>query len=230
MQVSRNIKKEIGHIKNALIDLKKIVYIYKKLVLLFENNQIITASCIMILMCRMTMNERFSMIGLTGLNKQGVSQEEKKFCVLEELGNKMQLGPGCTVSPSMGSVRPGSKSLEKFTIFSMKLIWDSLLEIILKLKLSVSNKNSYMLFCKSNTFFQLTSVLLNFFIIWEWIHLTQVRSHLNIGEISLRWDDFSPCKQFFWAVLPRQGCYLVKLWCVFIIIQSKKYNSSCRIK
>ena len=77
MQVSRNIKKEIGHIKNALIDLKKIVYIYKKLVLLFENNQIITTSCIMILMCRMTMNERFNMIGLTGLNKQGVSQEEK---------------------------------------------------------------------------------------------------------------------------------------------------------
>ena len=28
--------------------------------------------------------------------------------------------------------------------------------------------------------------------IWEQIHLTQVRSHLNAGEISLRWDDFSP--------------------------------------
>ena len=33
-------------------------------------------------------------------------------------------------------------------------------------------------------------------IIWEWIHPTQVRSHLNAGEISLRWDDFSPCKHF----------------------------------
>ena len=33
-------------------------------------------------------------------------------------------------------------------------------------------------------------------IIWEWIHPTQVRSHLNAGEISLKWDDFSPCKHF----------------------------------
>ena len=33
--------------------------------------------------------------------------------------------------------------------------------------------------------------------IWEWVHPTQVRSHLNVGEISLRWNDFSPCKQFW---------------------------------
>ena len=31
--------------------------------------------------------------------------------------------------------------------------------------------------------------------IWEWIHLTRVRSHFNASEISLRWDDFYPCKQ-----------------------------------
>ena len=36
----------------------------KNLVLLFENNQIITASRIMILMYEMTMNKRFNMIGL----------------------------------------------------------------------------------------------------------------------------------------------------------------------
>ena len=48
--------KQIGHIKNTLIDLKKNVYIYKKL---------ITASHIMFLTYEMTMNERFNMIGLT---------------------------------------------------------------------------------------------------------------------------------------------------------------------
>ena len=37
MQESINIKKQIGHIKNILINLKKTVYIYKNLVL-FENN------------------------------------------------------------------------------------------------------------------------------------------------------------------------------------------------
>ena len=29
----------------------------------------------------------------------------------------------------------------------------------------------------------------------EWIYLTQLRTHVNAGEISLRWDNFSPCKQ-----------------------------------
>ena len=38
--------------------------------------------------------------------------------------------------------------------------------------------------CKSKSF------------LWEWIHPTQVRSHINAGEISIRWDDFYPCKQF----------------------------------
>ena len=31
---------------------------------------------------------------------------------------------------------------------------------------------------------------------WEWIHPTHVKSHLNAGEMLLRWYDFSPCKQF----------------------------------
>ena len=42
----------------------------------------------------------------------------------------------------------------------------------------------YISLCKNKSF------------IWELIHPTQVRSHLNIDEISLRWDYFSPCKQF----------------------------------
>ena len=65
MQESINIIKQIGQIRNTLIDLKKSVYIYKNLVLLFENNQIITALRIMILTYEMTMNERFNMIGLS---------------------------------------------------------------------------------------------------------------------------------------------------------------------
>ena len=65
MQESINIIKQIGQIRNTLIDLKKSVCIYKNLVLLFENNQIITALRIMILTYEMTMNERFNMIGLS---------------------------------------------------------------------------------------------------------------------------------------------------------------------
>ena len=38
--------------------------------------------------------------------------------------------------------------------------------------------------CKSKSF------------IWEWIHPTQLRSHVNAVEISLSWDEFSPSKQF----------------------------------
>ena len=30
----------------------------------------------------------------------------------------------------------------------------------------------------------------------EWIHFTQVRSHLKADENSLRWDDFSLFKEF----------------------------------
>ena len=30
----------------------------------------------------------------------------------------------------------------------------------------------------------------------QWVHPTQLRPHLNAGEISLRWGDFSPCKVF----------------------------------
>ena len=50
---------------------------------------------------------------------KGVSQEGKKFCVLHESGNKMQLDLGLgvgvvgTVSPSVGSVGgQGTKPLE----------------------------------------------------------------------------------------------------------------------
>ena len=44
--------------------------------------------------------------------------------------------------------------------------------------------------------FQRNGVFKNKSFIWEWTHPTQVGSHFNAGEISLRWDDFSPCKQF----------------------------------
>ena len=51
------------------------------------------------------------------MRQHGVSQEGKKFCVLHELGNKMQWGrgggSGCIVSPSMGSVgEQGTKPLK----------------------------------------------------------------------------------------------------------------------
>ena len=45
----------------------------------------------------------------------------------------------------------------------------------------------YIKICKNKSF------------IWELIHPTQVRSHLNVDEISLRLDDFSPRKQFLWG-------------------------------
>ena len=41
----------------------------------------------------------------------------------------------------MGSGGPGGEALEKVTIFSLKLVWYSLLKKI-KLKLSVSNKRT----------------------------------------------------------------------------------------
>ena len=56
---------------------------------------------------------------------------------------KRSWGSGHTVSPSIGLGGPGGKAIEKFTIFSLELVWYSLLKII-KLKLSVSNnKNCY---------------------------------------------------------------------------------------
>ena len=69
---------------------------------------------------------------------QGVSQERKKFSVLHEFGIKTQLGVwGHCESLSGFSGEPGGKTLGKFTIFSLKLVWYSLLEII---KLQLSNK------------------------------------------------------------------------------------------
>ena len=73
------------------------------------------------------------------LSYQGIHQEGQKFCVLHELENKMHLRSRHTVSPSVGSGRPGGKSLEKSTTFSLRLVWYTLLKII-KLNLSVSNK------------------------------------------------------------------------------------------
>ena len=43
--------------------------------------------------------------------------------------------------PSMGSGGPGGKALEKFTIFSLQLVWHGLLKIM-KLKLSIFNKKT----------------------------------------------------------------------------------------
>ena len=52
--------------------------------------------------------------------------------------------------------------------------------------------------------------------LWEWIHLTQVRSHLSAGEISLRWDDFSRCKQFLPGCPTQTGLlFSLKLVCFY---------------
>ena len=61
---------------------------------------------------------------------QSVSQEEKKFCVLYELGYKTQLGFWAHFEPLSGFTGgPGGEALKKFTIFCVKLVWYSLLEI-----------------------------------------------------------------------------------------------------
>lgn len=51
--------------------------------------------------------------------------------------------------------------------------------------------------------------------------LNQVRSYFRAGRIALRWDDFSSCKQFFWAAPPTQDWYLVYYMRVFIAITWK---------
>ena len=72
--------------------------------------------------------------------KQDISQEGKKFCILHELGNKMQLGVWAHWEPlNWLNGLPLGKALEKFALFSLKLVWYSLFKIV-KLKLSVSNK------------------------------------------------------------------------------------------
>ena len=65
-------------------------------------------------------------------------EKNSAFCMNWEI--KCIWGSGCTVRPSMGSERPEGKALEKFTVLNLKLVWYSPLNII-KLKLSVSNKN-----------------------------------------------------------------------------------------
>ena len=58
--------------------------------------------------------------------------------------------------------------------------------------------------------------------IWEWIHPTQVRSHLNTGEISLKWDDFSLSKHVFDGLSHlNRIVHLVYTRCVFTIIRWK---------
>ena len=66
---------------------------------------------------------------------QGISQKGKTFWFLHYLGSKM-VWAHCE---PLNWLNGGPVSLEKFTIFSLKLVWYSLLKII-KLKLSVSNK------------------------------------------------------------------------------------------
>ena len=84
---------------------------------------------------------------------QAVSQEGKKFGVWHELANETQLGIWGVLSPSVGSVGDqGGGSLGKFTIFSLKLVWCSLLEII-KLKLSV-----YYIYLIKNCYYNLKYV------------------------------------------------------------------------
>ena len=42
----------------------------------------------------------------------------------------------------------------------------------------------------------------------EQIHPTQVRSQLTADEISLKWDDFSPCKQFPLSCFTQIGLFI----------------------
>ena len=58
---------------------------------------------------------------------------------------KHSWGSGCTVSLSIGLGGPVGKAYEKFTLFSLKLVWYSHLQT-LKLELSVSNKKN-LFFC-----------------------------------------------------------------------------------
>ena len=83
--------------------------------------------------------------------------------------------------------------------------------------LSEISAESLISLCKSKSF------------IWEWIHPTQVRSHLNAGEISLRCDDFSLVNTFCQAVQPRQDCSFSSDSVCFYIYYVKKCNSSYKI-
>ena len=52
-----------------------------------------------------------------------ISQEREKFCILHELGNKMQLGFWVPFELLTGfSGGQGGKAFEKFTVFSLKLV------------------------------------------------------------------------------------------------------------
>ena len=85
----------------------------------------------------MTWNDYFiQMLVFRVLARKG---KNYMLCVNWEI--KCNWGSERTVSPSMGSGGPGGEALEKVTIFSLKLVWYSLLKKI-KLKLSVSNKRT----------------------------------------------------------------------------------------
>ena len=73
---------------------------------------------------------------------QSIIMEGKKTCILHELGNKMQLVVcGALWAPQW---KTRGKALGTFTIFSLKLVWYSLLEIM-KLKLSACYINKKLL-------------------------------------------------------------------------------------
>ena len=60
---------------------------------------------------------------ISELRFQGISQEGKKLCILHELGNKMQLGVYGHCEHLNGfNWEPEDKDLEKFTVFSLKLV------------------------------------------------------------------------------------------------------------
>lgn len=71
---------------------------------------------------------------------QGISQEKKKFSILQELGNKTRLLVWAHCEPHNGFGGPGGKALDKCAIFSLKLVYS--ISKIMKLKLPVSNKKT----------------------------------------------------------------------------------------
>ena len=88
-------------------------------------------------------------------------------------------------------------------IIAKTLVWNRLkvLHLFIWKKLSNPGEMSHLSKISSES-----CICQNKSFLWEWIHHTKVRSHLNAGEIWLKLDDFSPCKQFLRAVSPRQDC------------------------
>ena len=57
-------------------------------------------------------------LSFSSIEIQGIGQEEKKFCILHKLGNKMQLW-----APQLVKWGTSGQSPWKFTIFSLKIVW-----------------------------------------------------------------------------------------------------------